>query len=141
MPPRWPSGWRGTITVAAVLAGTVLAANTAILAWGLTQRSRIGGSSCTAVSNAYTAWHVIINILSTLLLAASTGCMQILSAPSRAEADAAHARGRWLKIGGISVSNLYGASWKRIVTFILLGCSSVPLHFLYAFPLANLALN
>lgn len=41
-------------------------------------------------------YHVLINILSTALFTSSNYCMQILSAPSREELDAAHARNAWL---------------------------------------------
>lgn len=75
-------------------------------------------------------FHVIVNILSTLLLGASNLCMQLLAAPTRDEVDKAHRKGYWLDIGVPSWRNLNYISMKRKLLWWCLGISSIPLHFM-----------
>ncbi|KAL9601249.1 MAG: hypothetical protein Q9219_002654 [cf. Caloplaca sp. 3 TL-2023] len=87
--------------------------------------------SCAKARN-LTIWlHLLINVLSTVLLAASNYCMQCLSSPTRAKIDRAHARHRWLDIGVPSVRNLFRISRSRALLWSLLALSSFPLHLLY----------
>ncbi|KAI1344924.1 hypothetical protein F5Y15DRAFT_364206 [Xylariaceae sp. FL0016] len=57
-----------------------------------------------------TALHLIINIVSTLVLASSNFFMQVLNSPSREEVNEAHFRGSWLGIGVPSVRNAFRVS-------------------------------
>ncbi|KAF6828995.1 hypothetical protein CMUS01_08354 [Colletotrichum musicola] len=75
-----------------------------------------------------TTVNVIINILSTILLAGSNYCMQCLMAPTRPEIDDAHARQSWLDIGILSVRNFWNKPWKKKIIKILLSFASLPLH-------------
>jgi hypothetical protein len=77
-----------------------------------------------------TAYHVLINILSTILLTSTNYAMQILCAPTRREVEKAHARGQWLDIGIMSVHNLRHIDRRRVIAWVLLAFSSVPLHLL-----------
>lgn len=74
--------------------------------------------------------HVLINVLSTTLLAASNLCMQLLAAPTRREIDEAHGNYVWLDIGVPSLRNLKHISGWRTMAIFLLATSSIPLHFL-----------
>lgn len=74
--------------------------------------------------------HLLINVLSTVLLGASNYCMQCMSAPTRAEADRSHASFKWVDIGIPSVRNLGRIRGLRVVLWLLLGLSSLPLHLL-----------
>lgn len=74
--------------------------------------------------------HILINIVSTLLLGASNYCMQTVSAPMRQDVDNAHARGKWLDIGIPSVRNVLYIEKRRLVVWLCLGLSSLPLHFM-----------
>lgn len=56
--------------------------------------------------------------------------MQRLSAPTRQEVDRAHRAGRWLDIGAPSVKNLWSIGKTRLLIWILLAISSLPLHLL-----------
>ena len=56
--------------------------------------------------------------------------MQCLTAPTRTDIDEAHAKGRRLDIGILSVRNLGSIGVKRVLLWSLLGLSSVPLHLL-----------
>lgn len=61
---------------------------------------------CAVTKRWDTALHLIINVLSTCILAASNYCMQTLVAPTREEVDTHHAMWKWLDIGSASVKNL-----------------------------------
>ena len=74
--------------------------------------------------------HLLINVLSTILLGASNYCMQCMSAPTRAEADRVHAKFRWVDIGVPSIRNLRKIRGMRVVLWLLLGFTSLPLHLL-----------
>lgn len=85
---------------------------------------------CTVANQWSTGLHVIINILSTWLLAASNYVMQCLNAPSREDLDRAHPQGRWLYIGTWSFKNFREMDWKRKTLWGLLFLSSTPIHLL-----------
>lgn len=75
--------------------------------------------------------HFLISVLSTLMLSASNFCMQIQSAPSRADIDVAHEKGTWLDIGLHSPRNfIYIRGWKR-ASWVILGITSLPINMLY----------
>lgn len=93
---------------------------------------RLFTGNCTIASRLSASLHIAINLLSSLLLGASNLCMQLLSVPTRAEIDKAHARKKWLDIGIPSLRNLNHIAKKRQIIWILLALGSFPLHFLYA---------
>ncbi|KAH3940599.1 hypothetical protein HBH70_025710 [Parastagonospora nodorum] len=66
----------------------------------------------------------------TILLNGSSYCMQCMSAPNRKEIDEAHVTQRWLDIGVPSFRNFKHIRRGRLVLWVLLGLSSVPLHLL-----------
>lgn len=115
----------------------VLASNIALLLYGaLTHDGIVDGISTVAqgdtvfVSRMSTAYHVLINVLSTILLTSSNYAMQILCAPTRNELDIAHRSGQWLEIGLVSFRNLRHIDKRRAMLWSLLAASSVPLHLL-----------
>lgn len=85
---------------------------------------------CTRLKQLNIGTHLIINLLSTLILAGSNFCMQCLSAPTRSEVCHAHSSGKYLDIGVPSVRNLKHISARRVWLWIALGLSSWPLHLL-----------
>ncbi|MCJ1423441.1 hypothetical protein MMC29_001324 [Sticta canariensis] len=87
--------------------------------------------SCSRVKTNDTIYHILINILSTLLLGASNLSMQLLAAPTRREVDKAHSEGKWLDIGVPSWRNLRSISRIRLLMWWCLALSSIPLHFVY----------
>ena len=86
---------------------------------------------CSKAERISTGIHLAINVLSTLLLGASNMCMQLLAAPTRSEIDRAHRDFYWLDIGVPSNRNLKYISRERLIVWVILGLSSVPLHFLF----------
>lgn len=87
--------------------------------------------SCDWTGKANTAIHLGVNLLSTLLLSGSNYCMQCLTAPTRAGIDNAHRNRQWLDIGVPSIRNLQAIGAKKLILWLALGLSSVPLHLLY----------
>ncbi|KAJ5520792.1 hypothetical protein N7463_001245 [Penicillium fimorum] len=98
-------------------------------AWG--SSAVIYEGDCGIVKRWSLGLHLIINILSTLILAASNYCMQTLVAPTREEIDAAHARGKWLDIGGASIKNLLAIGRDRLGLWIILMLTASPFHLMY----------
>ncbi|OJJ96533.1 hypothetical protein ASPACDRAFT_125175 [Aspergillus aculeatus ATCC 16872] len=86
---------------------------------------------CSLAKHSATGIHVVINVLGTILLGASSCVMQCLGAPSRSDIDRAHARSRWLNIGTFSFRNFAIMSPKQKVLWGLLLLSSTPIHMIY----------
>jgi hypothetical protein len=76
------------------------------------------------------AIHIAVNALSTILLAVSNYTMQVLSSPTREDIDKAHAKHEHLDIGVLSVRNLTRIPRRRLLLFLLMGLSSIPIHLL-----------
>lgn len=132
---------------ALLFAGGALAAfiaNLSFTIWATTRPgSKISGgvgvlaeeTTCTRAKTIDTGMHVLINVLSTVLLAGSNYCMQCLSAPTRRQIDEAHRAGRWVDVGVQSVRNLvFAVSGRNALLWVLLSLSSLPLHLLYVHP-------
>ena len=84
--------------------------------------------SCSITNGWTTGMHLVINFLSTILLAASNYSMQCLSAPSRTDIDRAHSKRTWLDIGVVSARNLWVMDARRKLLWMILFISSVPVH-------------
>ena len=83
---------------------------------------------CSVTNGWTTGMHIIINILSTALLAASNYVMQCLSAPTRPDVNEAHTQRKWVDIGTFSIRNFGIMDTKRKVLWVLLFISSFPIH-------------
>ena len=66
-----------------------------------------------------------------MLLCGSNYVMQVLAAPNREEVDRAHAQRRWLHIGVPNLRNLRYIRRERVIIYMFLFLSSVPLHLLF----------
>lgn len=86
--------------------------------------------SCSTTSTVSTAVHAVLNIVSTIFLAAGNYCMQILVAPSRQEIEQAHKKGKSLIIGVPNIGNLGHISRSRATAWVLIGFFSTQLHLL-----------
>ncbi len=88
-------------------------------------------TSCARAKTINTGIHLLINVLSTILLAGSNYCMQCLTAPTREQVDEAHRESRWVDVGVPSIRNLLEtASGGNVLLWVLLALSSLPLHLL-----------
>ena len=130
-------GWRMGATLSAIAAATILLLNIIVTIAASARNPEHGGladiqdGNC-AQSERIDFWlHLLINVLSTILLAASNYCMQCLSSPTRADIDKAHSQHRWLDIGIPSIRNLGSMSLFKLSLWWLLALSSIPLHLLY----------
>ncbi|KAF4539260.1 uncharacterized protein LTHEOB_10424 [Lasiodiplodia theobromae] len=112
---RLPTGWRLGTSGAALLTFLILIANISITAVCYSKiRSQgyntsiapISTGDCGSIKKLGVGIHLVINIISTLLLGASSYCMQSISAPTRVDVDKAHAKGSWVDIGIPSFRNL-----------------------------------
>ncbi|KAF2651829.1 hypothetical protein K491DRAFT_579053, partial [Lophiostoma macrostomum CBS 122681] len=83
---------------------------------------------CEEISHINTIAHVSINIIGTLLLGCSSLVMQMLSAPTREDIDAAHSKQSWLDIGVLSLRNVAFFGYARKACWLMLALSSLPLH-------------
>ena len=131
-------GWRAGASICATAVGTVLAINILlIIIASATNAGSSGGlatiqsGDCTESQNLDTWLHLLINVLSTMLLASSNYCMQCLSSSTRKDVDKAHARGKWLDVGIHSIRNLGSIPRFRLLLWSILALSSVPIHLLF----------
>lgn len=131
-------GWRVGVASSALMAAVVFLLNlaftiTAALKWQ--NKAGVGTmyeGSCTLVNNWSTGLHLLINVLSSILLAGSNYTMQCLAAPTRGEVARAHKAGDWMDIGVPSFRNVFGRiAMRRVALWYLLALSSVPLHLVY----------
>lgn len=130
------NGWKPGVSLGLAAAAIVLVINVAILAW-INTKFGFDGGSATIFSGTFdemkkiSTWsHLAINIVSTVLLAASNNCMQCLMAPTRAEIDSAHRKKQWLQIGLPGMRNLFRVSKGRSIIWIVLLITSFPIHLL-----------
>ena len=135
---RWfSSGWRSSVACGAVIAAIVFCLNLSVAMYvrlraGYPSRypNTIFSGGCDIAKQLNTHVHLAINVLSTLLLSTSNYAMQCVTGPTRHEIDVAHANKQWLDIGVLSVRNLRSISRGRLVLWLVLGFSSLPLHLL-----------
>ena len=138
--PDWYTGWHTGVLACGTSAVVVLFINVGLTIYASTNRrynveGRIGtfySGSCDKSKTIGLWLHLGINGLSTLLLSGSNYTQQCLSAPTRSEIDAAHAKREWMDIGVPSVRNLFKIKPERTLLWIAIGVMSIPLHLLYA---------
>ena len=132
----WRSKRQTVLYGCSVFASLVLLANVGTTVYFKIKWRTTGGlgtifrGDCSQSHRLNSNLHIIINVLSTTLLATSNLCMQLLAAPTRREIDQAHGNYVWLDIGVPSLRNLKHISKKRRVVILLLATTSIPLHFL-----------
>ena len=130
------SGWRTGVFLGLCTSIVVLFGNFLLVLIGLRYGGYTNGigtvaqGQSTVIARIDTVYHVLINVLSTLLLTSSNYCMQVLCSPSRDDVDRAHSEGSYLHIGILSVRNIYLLGGKRRIAWFLLMLSSIPLHLL-----------
>ena len=113
-----------------ILAAIAMSRTYGIYKSELSEASALYKGDCSKSKGWATGLHVIINGLSTIMLAATNYCMQCLGAPSRADIDSAHAQQRWLDIGTPSIRNLRFFGRRHIILWLLLLVTSLPIHLL-----------
>ena len=130
------SGWRFGVPTGFLIAVSVLMLNIILLILSVSQPGgyQSGGiailarGSSTTISAISAAYHVLLNVLSTLLLGASNYTRQVLCSPTRTDVNCAHENGKSLDIGVFSFRNLRHISRRRLWLWCMLALSSLPLH-------------
>ena len=136
--PVWYTGWHTGVLACAASAVVVLFINLGLTIYDATNlwQKMEKGIGTLYLGNCDTSrtiglWlHLGINALSTLLLSGSNYTQQCLSAPTRSEIDAWHARRKWMDIGAPGVKNLFRIKPERRLLWIAIGFTSIPLHLL-----------
>jgi hypothetical protein len=130
-------GWRMGLLIGCCVSTTVLCINLTMFAFISTQGKGFQNGvaipwhgTAEDMSRRSSAMHVVINALSTVLLGASNYTMQVLSSPTRKDIAKAHARSQYLDIGFLSTRNLSRIPRRRLVLFLIMGVSSIPIHLL-----------
>lgn len=133
------SGWRKSAFINTVLISIVFLVLLLwqIILWARTDNAdayriiHTGQCAGDGVGGLNTVLHLIINVLSSLVLASTNFFMQVLNAPSREELDSAHEKGSWLDIGVPSPRNAFKVSRFKMIMWLLFCMSSVPIHLLF----------
>lgn len=135
------SGWRNTAVCLTIIISTLtstliicLIISLSRLAGGLRhglRTSLLFKGDCD-LSSRYNTWlHLVINAISSGVLASSNFFMQVMVAPTREDIDKAHARSRWVEIGVQSWRNLLYVPKRNALYWALFAISSVPLHLIF----------
>ncbi|KAF2442490.1 hypothetical protein P171DRAFT_365159 [Karstenula rhodostoma CBS 690.94] len=131
-------GWRVGVLFGVVSSATILCFNMAVLAFVASTKHGFEGGfaepfnlEAHKLSRLSTLIHVLINALSTILLAASNFTMQVISSPTRDDLDKAYKSGEWFDVGVLSIRNLKQIPRRRLAICIVLGLSPIPLHLFY----------
>ncbi|SMQ48926.1 unnamed protein product [Zymoseptoria tritici ST99CH_3D7] len=134
---RRNSGWRMGVFAGLCTSLTVLCGNIILIFVGFRYSGYEDGIGILAqgrsddIARISTAYHVLINILSTLILTSSNYCLQVLSSPSRQDVDIAHSEGSYVDIGVLSLRNVRRwRGWRKLGWYLLM-LSSIPLHLFY----------
>ena len=89
--------------------------------------------NCDHTKTVATGLHILINILSTTLVASSSYCCQLLMAPTREDIDHAHAHRIWIPIGTFDIKRLSLLPRNRRLMWYLLFCTSITIQLMYFF--------
>ncbi|KAF9885044.1 hypothetical protein FE257_000775 [Aspergillus nanangensis] len=128
--------WKGTILLGSISCVVVLCINVIFVAWAASRqtfdnRLVLYSGGCDKTKQLSIGIHLMINIFSTVLLAASNFALQCLCAPTRETVDRAHKSNHWLDIGVPSIRNLSRIPVSRFILWTCLALSSLPLHLFY----------
>ena len=136
-PKRKTEAWRFCVAASSAVALAVMIFNITLAVWASTKYGTEDGvgtaieGSCSLVNVWSLIFKLVINILSSILLSVSNYAMQCMSSPSREDLNRAHAKGDWMDIGISGVRNLVRIRRLRAILWLLLACTSIPIHLLY----------
>ncbi|KAF6802925.1 hypothetical protein CSOJ01_11250 [Colletotrichum sojae] len=136
--PRWPpTGWRRSAFVNLGLTSASLLVLIGIRIFSISVKSGFSQawvfytSNCKSTATSNTLLHLLANIVSTGLFASSNFFMKVLNSPSMEEVKANHSQGKWLDIGIPSWRNAFHLRTYKLVAWICLLFTSVPIHLLF----------
>ncbi|KAE8374338.1 hypothetical protein BDV26DRAFT_45048 [Aspergillus bertholletiae] len=136
--PNHFHGWRVGTLISCILVGICLGLNVAATIYVRVtyppSRDNLGimqESGCDHIHSIDSRLHYALNVIATVLVSASNYNMQCLTAPTRGEVDRAHAQRKWLDIGVHSIRNLSFIRRAKLVLWLALLLSTLPLHLLW----------
>lgn len=130
-------GWRrasliNTVIITVVtIFGTVLLIYSAVTTGGINTNLIVFTGSCSKAESIDLWLHLLLNILSTGVLASSNFFMQVLGSPSRWEVEKAHRQNTYLSIGVSGMSNLRYLSMPKAWLWAFFFITSIPFHFFF----------
>ena len=134
---QFHGAWRTSVTAGMLAIYFVFLINLGVFIWLCVSETgtrngftTVYEGSCTSIRRISTWCHLAINVFSTILLGASNNAMQCLVSPTRAEIDRAHSKGSWLDIGIPTTKNSKFLAQRRVVLWVCLCLTSIPLHLL-----------
>lgn len=131
------SGWRRAAVINTITVGCLGLVLLGIIGISINRAGSLSKAwlfyrgSCDQANRINLLLHLLLNIVSTLIIASSNFFMQVLNAPTRKEVDRAHAKNRWLEIGVPSIGNIFHVSSFKTIAWVLFNLSSVPIHLLF----------
>lgn len=108
---RFAAGWRGGVALNLLLTCLILVVGIVCLILAVSKGLPSAGEaviytgSCSTADNVNWGLHGVISMFAVVSLAGANYAFQVLSSPTRKEADAAHLQSRWLDIGVPSIRN------------------------------------
>jgi hypothetical protein len=131
------AGWRRAAAVNTIFMAILFCAIlTAFLFTGKATQSPVRQhffytADCSTTNALNLVVHLLLNILSTMILSSSNFFMQILNAPSRAEVDKIHAKGKSVEIGVPSLRNAFLLRRFKAFSWFVLAVTSLPVHLFF----------
>lgn len=136
--PKYFHGWRLGSLLSGCLVGICLCLNIAATTYLRTKyppnEDGLGiilDHDCGKVHSIDSRFHYAINVIATVLVSASNYNMQCLTSPTRKAVDTAHQQRKWLDIGIHSIRNLSHTARPKVIFWLALALSSLPLHLLW----------
>lgn len=128
--------WRLVVIINITFVGLVLLVYIVFLTWIYTNLqvkhgvAEVFSGTCPQSSRAAVYAQFATNTFAVLLFAVGTHASQILLSPTRAEAENAHARDRWLHIGVGGLRNMKWIHKRRLIKAVVLLATSILLPLL-----------
>jgi len=131
------SGWRRAAVLNTIGIGIfalfliVLLIYSSVKAGGVNRVFIFFVGTCKSSKQTSIGLHLLLNILSTAVIASSNFFMQVLNSPTRKEADAAHQKGKHVEVGVPSIRNILLVAPSRNLLWAAFCLSSVPIHLFF----------
>jgi hypothetical protein len=113
-------GWRMGVALNLLLA--TLISVVAIVSFTLAMSRRSGGhwdetmiytGACSTADHISWGIHAVVGVFTVVLLAGANYAFQVLSSPTRSDVDVAHSNRKWVRVGILSVRNLFQVEKRR----------------------------
>lgn len=129
-----PYGIKLILSIFAIFTSLTLLFTITTFSWAASRYGTVRGygllqqAECSEGKTTNLLYHLLINILSSILLLGSCIFLQVANSPSKREINEAHSTGRWINIGLFSFRNLPQISTKKVLLCCILGFPSITMH-------------